>query len=248
MTFLLDTRDKLCDFDRTCMTACRSASVVIQDLPALRLLFDRLILENFQPRELWRQMALAYDIKVGYIQSVYELQTIAGLENRDWVTRQEPDKWINPLTNPKGLNISLARARAAFALVARIRAIWDKLFLFIAYKYDPECFRRMERSRRSHRKIFFNVFSKGIGPFTEDNLYKYKESIESLESSYRTPELHGFGAIRLWAFEPVGSWPVKGSVELIAHWNTLNEAIRLLFSAESTSACSIDEEEVWVSW
>ena len=248
MTFVLDTQEKLAAFDRTCMIASRSASVVVQDLPALRLLYNRLTREKLQPRELWGQIALAYDIKIGFIQSVYELQTIAGLENRDWVPRQEPDKWINPLTDPKALNISLARARAAFALVARIRAIWDKFFLFIAYRYDPKCFRRIERSRRSRRTAFFNAFSKGIGPFTADHLHRYKESIESLESSYRTPELHGYGAIRLWAFEPVGSWPVKASSELIGHWSTLNEAIGLLFASESTSAISIDKEEVWVSW
>jgi hypothetical protein len=248
VTFPLDTREKLAAFDRTCMMAGRSASVLVQDLPALRLLYDRLTKEGLPPRKLWWQIALAYDIKIGFILSVYELQTIAGLENQYWVPRREPDKWIDPLSDPKALNICLSRSRAAFALIARVRAIWDKLFLLIGYQYDPERFLRIERSRRSRRTVFFNAFLGGIGPFTAGHLSRYKESIESLELGYRTPELHGHGAIRLWAFEPVGPWPVEASSALIGHWSILNEAIALVFAADSTSATSYDQEEIWISW
>lgn len=248
MAFVLDTLSKLVAFDRNCLAAGRAANVLVQDTPALRLLYAQLEDEGVPERQFWRRVALAYEIKLGLLQSTYDLQTVAGIENEHWVARSKKRDHSNPLEDPGALNIAIKRARAAFGLVARTRALWDKLFLFVGESYSPAAFEAVIRSKKSRKRAFVDTFSGGVGPISSDEVSGYASSVERLDSGFRTPELHGHGSIRLWAFEPIGQWPVEGSSKLRGHWNAMNRAVNTVFRDVSTGTTSIDELEVWSDW
>ncbi len=76
------------------------------------------------------------------------------------------------------------------------------------------------------------------------------ETLTDLESRFRTPELHGSGSLRTWAFDPIGTWPVRESGEILRFFGVANEAAHSVFASVSTSVTSIEHEDgteqVWI--
>jgi len=246
MPFALDSRDKLVEFDRVCLAYGRKSGVLAADCPALRCLYDKLFAGNGSGADMWRRIALAYEIKLGVLQSTYDLTTLAGLENKHWVPKASGGAPLGPFQNADVFGVVLGRARAAFGLITRIRALWDKWFLYMGEEYDPKVF-AVDR-KHSPRRAFFRHFNNGVGPFTSEDVNTYKEAIDEFEQRYRTPEMHGHGSIRLWAFDPISAWPIEESSKLLGHWNILNGVVHKSFSHVSTALTSFDEHQEWESW
>jgi hypothetical protein len=246
MPFTLGSRDKLVEFDKVCLAFGRKSGVLACDSPALRCLYDKLSKGGVSDADMWRRIALAYEIKLGVLQSTYDLTTLAGLENKHWVPKASCRELLDPFSNVDMFGIFLKRARAAFGLISRIRALWDKWFLYMGETYDLKML-AVDR-KHSPRRAFFKHFNDGVGPFTSEDIDQYKKAIDELERRYRTPEMHGHGSIRLWAFNPISTWPIEESSSLLGHWNMLNGVIHKSFLDVSTALTSFDEQPGWESW
>lgn len=246
MPFALNSRDKLVAFDKVCLAYGRKSGVLVTDCPALRCLYDELSAENGSTADMWGRIALAYEIKLGVLQSTYDLTMLAGLENRHWVPKASGGLRLGPFDNADVFGIVLKRAHAAFGLITRIRALWDKWFLYMGEEYDSKVL--AANRKHSPRRAFFKHFKNGVGSFTSEDLNTYKKAIDKFEHGYRTPEMHGYGSIRLWAFDPISAWPIEESSKLLEHWNILHGVVHKSFSQVSTPLTSFDEQPEWESW
>lgn len=190
MPFALDSRDKLVEFDKVCLAYGRKSGVLATDCPALRCLYDELAVGNGSGADMWRRIALAYEIKLGVLQSTYDLTMLAGLENKHWVPKASGGVPLGPFENAEVFGVVLKRAHAAFGLITRIRALWEKWFLYIGEEYDSKILAAYRR--RSPRRAFFKHFKNGVGPFTSEDLNTYKEALDEFEQRYRTPEMQAW--------------------------------------------------------
>lgn len=104
------------------------------------------------------------------------------------------------------------------AFVLRYRALWDKLMGLLVMVFVPsryEEFRRSKSRRRSFRKLSSEVT--GLPKIVVDQL---EAILEGFDNKFRTPEIHGTGALRKWSFQ-MESMANNPSVELIGYWNVL---------------------------
>lgn len=249
MSFPLKTRSELANFDRLCLSYGQRHKFMVCDLPALRLLLDELMKQDEDERHLWRLMALAYEIKIGLVQSHYDLAVIAGLENKYWVPAHTNIARGDPLGDQSLFEVAFRRARSAFGLIMRIRALWDKSLHYIGLRYIPDDYNEELRSKKgSPRKAILNLAKDGIGPLTRAELDQIEKDIAALEESFRTPEAHGYGSIRTWAFDPISSWPVRESAQLMAHWNLLHQTIGRIFKKASTNITSFGDPYTKEDW
>ena len=241
MPFKLSTRESLCEFDQLCLDYGTAYNFMVTDLPALRLLFDALNHMKLAERIKWHLIALAYDLKINLVHSYFDIAEIAGLENEYWVGVIKNDNPKGYLTPIRRFGVAMMRARAAFDLIMRTRAIWDKLFRYIGQLYAPELYSAALRKHKdSPRKALFSISERnGLGPLSSDDITQIKKDIQHLEEIHRTPEAHGYGSIRLWAYEPFANWPIKESGEIIGHWNLLHSTIAKVFAEASTSNSSL---------
>lgn len=214
--------------------------MLTQDCPALRLLHDRLTEANISGAELSRRIALAFEIKLGFLHTHYDLAVLAGIENKHLV---QDDRRANyrPLDNVDSFGVALRRARAAFALITRIRSLWDKAFLYVALTQEGDETVRQLQNQRSKRKFFFSHFATGFGAVTSDVLSRAKDELDRLEQDFRTPELHGFGNIRGWVFDTPADWDTEHSGAIFGHWSVLSNFLHLLFQNCSSSRSSLDD-------
>ena len=215
--------------------------MLTQDCPALRLLHDRLTEDGIGGPELSRRIALALEIKLGFLHTHYDLAELAGIENQHLVPDDRRTKY-RPLDHVDSFGVALRRARAAFALITRIRSLWDKAFLYVALTQEGDTTVRQLQNQRSKRKFFFSHFASGFGAVTSDVLSRAKDELDHLEQDFRTPELHGFGNICQWVFDTPADWDVQHSGAIIAHWNVLSDFLHRLFRDCSTSRSSFDHE------
>jgi hypothetical protein len=241
MPFEFTDRAQLAAFDKHCIRYGRRVNMLTQDCPALRLLHDQLTATGIVGRELSRRIALALEIKLGFLHTHYELAELAGLENRYLVPAKRRARY-RPLVDEGSFGVALRRSRAAFALITRIRSLWDKSFLYIALTYEGDATIRQLQNQRSKRKFFFRHFAAGFGPVTAAALTSASDALDSLERDFRTPELHGFGSIRSWVFDTPADWHTQHSGAIIGHWNVLARFLHQVFADCSTSRTSFDHE------
>jgi hypothetical protein len=93
---------------------------------------------------------------------------------------------------------------------------------------------RQISNAKSKRKFFFRRFATGTGLLSSEDIEKIRHNLDQLESTFRTPELHGFGSIRTWAFAVQVEWPVNDVSNLMGHWNVMNHYQSMIFSDVST--------------
>jgi len=241
MEFDFSNRTQLEVFDDHCIQYGRRYRMLTQDCPALRLLHDRLTEAGIGGSELSRRIALALEIKLGFVHTHYNLAELAGIENQHLVPDDRRAKY-RPLDDIDSLGVALRRARAAFALITRIRSLWDKAFLYVALTQEGDATVRQLQNQRSKRKFFFSHFAAGFGAVTSDVLSRAKDELDRLEQDFRTPELHGFGNIRQWVFDTPADWDTQHSGAIIGHWNVLSNFLHLLFQDCSSSRSSFDHE------
>jgi hypothetical protein len=234
-------RSQLEDFDELCIQYGRHVNVLTQDCPALRLLYDRLRETGIEGQEFTRRLALAFEIKVGFAHTHYDLTTVAGLENQHIVPRDRRESY-RPLANVGSFTVALSRSRAAFAMITRIRSLWDKAFLYVAMTHDGDAAVRQLQAARSKRRYFFSRFGDGFGAVSAQMIVEAKDDLTTLESQFRTPELHGFGNIRTWVFDTPADWPVPHTSALMRHWNSLSHFLHGVFSDCQTPRTSFDQD------
>lgn len=241
MQFDFTNREHLEAFDDHCISYGRLVGILTMDFPALRLLYDKLSEAGIEGLPLSRRIALAFEIKIGLMHTCYDLHVLAGIENEHLVPVEKRIKY-RPLDDTTSFAVALRRARAAFALVTRIRSLWDKSFLYVALTEEGDETVRRLQNQRSKRKFFFSHFAKGFGAVTPDMLYEVNDDLERLEQEFRTPELHGFGNIRTWVFDSPEDWDTRHSGAIMGHWNTLSTFLQRLFHDCSTHRTSLDSE------
>jgi hypothetical protein len=225
--------------DLLCLDYGRNSNFMVMDCPNLVLLSKNLSQEINNKDVVERLLSLAWEIKIGFIHSIFEMSTLAGIEN-EYIVEKESKKHFLPFEDIKSFSIANRRARAAFALTARIRSLYDKLFLYICLIEGGNDLVKKLQSQKSKRKFFFRHFSDGVAGISRTHLESVSEDINFLESNHRTPELHGFGTIRSWAYraeDKIGS----ESHQLMGHWNILNRFIHQVFVDSATNITSIAE-------
>ena len=225
------TRDDFERFDDLCIEYGRRVGILVTDCPALRLLYDKLTSE---PQDIIRTLLpLAFDIKLASIHTFYDISTVAGIENRHLVPPEARARF-RPLKDVDSFVIAFRRYRAAFGLTTRIRSIWDKIFIYIGIEAEGLDFLRQIQNAKSKRKFFLRRFGAGTGVLRSEDVEKIRDNLDRLESTFRTPELHGFGSIRTWAFATQEEWPVNEVTSLMGHWNVMNQYKSLIFRNVST--------------
>lgn len=213
--------------------------ILTSDCPALRILYDHLVNIGITGPELSRRIALALEMKLGFLHTYYDLTELAGLENKYLVPDEHRINYL-PLLNIDSFAIALRRSRAAFALITRIRSLWDKTFLYVALTTEGDAIVRRLQNQRSKRKFFFSHYANGFGAVTSDIITKARQDLDSLEQDFRTPELHGFGNIRSWVFDTPQDWHTQHSGKIMGHWNILSNFLHCIFSDYSTPRTSFD--------
>lgn len=201
----------------------------IPDVPALRLLLSKLLSEGRPEADVRRLTYLAFEIKIAHINTHYHVNELAGFENA-YLVDAEARASYRPFEDDRSFSLALSRSRAAFAMILRVRALWDKLFIYCTLRFDGDRALHMLQSRRSKRKFFFSKYSAGIGPLPSDELLRARESIESLERSFRSPEVHGFGVIQRWAFKTPKTWPEGHTGPILGHWNDMSHFLHAVFN------------------
>lgn len=200
----------------------------ISDSPALRLLLIKLLSEGCPEETVRRLMYVAFEIKIAHINTYYHVLELAGFENAHLVDAETRASY-KPFEDDRSFSLALSRSRAAFGMILRVRALWDKLFIYCTLRFDSDDALRMLQSRRSKRKFFFSRYSAGIGPVSSDELVRARESVGSLERSFRSPEAHGFGVIHPWAFRTPERWPEGHTGPILGHWNDMSHFLHLVF-------------------
>lgn len=239
MSFDYLNRIQLEAFDDQCIQYGKRYNVLIRDCPALRILHDRLKESGITGADLSRRIALALEIKLGFIHTHYDLGNLAGLENQHLVP-DEARRNYRPYEDVRSFSIALSRSRSAFALITRIRSLWDKAFIYVALVTEGDALVQQLQSQRSKRRFFFAHFANGFGCVTPEMLISARETLTRLEQDFRTPELHGFGNIRGWAFDSPSDWYAQHSGEIIGHWSVLSEFLFAIFADSSTHRSSFD--------
>lgn len=239
MPFDFLNRAQLEAFDSQCIQYGKSHHLLIQDCPALRLLYDLGKASGISDDDLSRRIALALEIKLGFIHTHYDLSSLAGLENKYLV----PDiarKNYRPYENVQSFSIALRRSRSAFSLIARIRSVWDKTFLYVAMATEGADLVRRLQGQRSKRRFFFMHFAAGFESVTPEMVALASNALTKFEQDFRTPELHGFGNIRGWVFDSPSDWFSQHSSDLMEHWAVLSEFLFAVFTKTSTQWSSFD--------
>ena len=129
MRFDFSNRAELEAFDNHCIQYGRRFRLLTQDCPALRLLHDRLTEAGIDGIEQSRRIALALEIKLAFLHTHYNLAELAGIEN-NYLVPDDCRATYRPLEDVQSFGVALRRARAAFALITRIRSLWDKICTF----------------------------------------------------------------------------------------------------------------------
>src|SRR5687767_1000790 len=106
-------RCKLEELDDLCIQYGAHVGIPVQDCPCLRLLFDDLESDGVSADEISRRIALAFEIKLGFLQATYELQELAGLENLHLVP-EDRRRQYRPLERVDSFSIAMRRIRSAF--------------------------------------------------------------------------------------------------------------------------------------
>ncbi|MCS6328572.1 MAG: hypothetical protein H8K06_16020 [Nitrospira sp.] len=239
MAFDFLDRTQLEAFDAQCIQYGKYHHLLVQDCPALRLLYDFGKTSGVSDVELSRRIALALEIKLGFIHTHYDLSGLAGMENKYLV----PDiarMNYRPYENLQSFSIALRRSRSAFSLIARIRSVWDKTFLWVAMVTEGADLVRRLQGQRSKRRFFFTHFAAGFDDVTPEMVALASDALTKFEQDFRTPELHGFGNIRGWAFDSPSDWLSQHSSDLMGHWAVLSEFLFAVFAKSSTQWSSFD--------
>ncbi len=111
--------DQLARFDELFLDYGVRMRILVEDCPALRLLFRNMSQLGLDPQQLERRLALAFEIKLVLLHVYYELAEVAGLENRHMVNEEDRRRY-RPLESIESFGAAIRRARAAFALATRI--------------------------------------------------------------------------------------------------------------------------------
>lgn len=239
MPFSYTDRSALVAFDESCIAYGKRVGILTQDCPALRLLYDAFSASELPERELSRRIALAFEIKLAFLHTHYDLSELAGIENKHFVPEDRRRQYM-PLEDVDSFALALRRSRTAFALVTRIRALWDKLFLYVVMTTEADAVIRQLGAAKSKRRFFFSRYADGVGEISAELIKNAKQDLESLESSYRTPELHGYGAIRGWVFDTPDDWVTPHISEIMAHWNMVSNFTHEVFKKFKTKRTSLD--------
>jgi hypothetical protein len=239
MIFDFSNRSQLESFDSHCIAYGKHVRILAQDCPALRLLYDRLIEAGIDGEDLTRRIALAFEIKLGFLHTHFDLTDLAGLENQYLVPKDRRSKYT-PLVDVPSFAVALRQSRSAFALIARIRSLWDKTFLYVALAEEGPATVRQLQNQRSKRRFFFSHFAKGFGSISPKMLSRANDDLARLEQDFRTPELHGFGNIRGWIFDTPADWTTRHSGAIMGHWNVLSNFLHRVFVDCSTPQTSFD--------
>jgi hypothetical protein len=234
----LDDAAALARFDSVALQWGKRTSVMVEDVPALRLLHQALLADR-EPEARRRLVALAFDIKIAYLNTSYHMYELAGSENR-YLVHDEARTRFRPLEDVQSFGVALLRSRAAFGLVSRIRALWDKLFLYVTLRFDGDAGVRRLQARRSRRKHFFSEYGRGIGEISVNTMSVALADINVLEKDYRSPELHGFGVVPPWVFESPPTWPYGHTSPILRHWDVMRTFLQSAFAEADGKQCSLD--------
>lgn len=112
--------------------------------------------------------------------------------------------------------------RFSSAFILRYRALWDKIIGFLILVYAPKHYDTYRRAK-SRRKRFLSLAS-DISEIGAANAAAICENLERFDQTFRTPEMHGTGALRKWSFL-MESMDKNPQIELIGFWNYMNQTI-----------------------
>jgi DNA phosphorothioation-dependent restriction protein DptG len=183
-------------------------------------------------------MPLTYDIKLATMQTFYDLQMVLGIQNK--LVAADIRERFSPLSDGESFATAFRQYRSAFGLIARVRSIWDKLFMYVGISVHGIDFLHETRNAKSKRRHFFRRFAAGIGSLSKEDVEKIRSSLDELENAFRTPELHGFGSLRQWAFSRRGDWDQHEIFAITGHWQTMHHYQSVIFGDVSTNQNSFD--------
>jgi hypothetical protein len=109
--------------------------------------------------------------------------------------------------------------------VLRYRALWDKIMGLLILVYAPERYDNYRRAK-SRRKSFLSL-SRTIPQIGSDAANAICQNLERFDKTFRTPEMHGTGALRKWSFL-MESMDKNPMADMIGFWNYAVETIAYL--------------------
>lgn len=239
MNFSYTNRVMLEQFDASCIQYGKSVRILTVDCPALRLLYDALAAKSFSEQEVSRRIALAMEIKLSLLHTYYDLATLAGIENENIVPELKRVAYI-PLEDHVSFALALRRSRTAFALVTRIRSLWDKLFIYVVMTNESDDILHSLDNAKSKRRFFFKRYKCGVANLLPEEIHEANNDIKTLDEKYRTPELHGYGSIRGWVFDTPAEWGTPYLSGNMAHWNMVSKFAWKIFEEVSSKKSSFD--------
>ncbi len=106
--------------------------------------------------------------------------------------------------------------------VFRYRALWDKIMGLLILVFVPNEYASFFGSKKK-LKAFKKIAIK-IPEIDESFITQVSKSLDEFSEKFRTPEVHGTGSLRKWAFLVEDS-PTNPEIELLYYSNFLNETM-----------------------
>jgi hypothetical protein len=165
------------------------------------------------------------DIQINFLYLHVDSVTSGGYSNvinREYAIRTNSGSEL-PLNEAIATLIKIHHADTAFCL--RYRAIWDKIMGLCFLLYCPEKYEQYNKAK-SKIKFFTNNLSNNSDVKNLINNYAIVGSLQDFlrefEEGIRTPEIHGTGVLRKYAFNID---PEKRINFGMSYWNPLNEVV-----------------------
>ena len=105
--------------------------------------------------------------------------------------------------------------------IIRYRSIWDKLMGLIVLLKDPNNYEIYRRAKSRKAKFVQLMNGKDLNGIKINNI---KNNLEKFDNTFRTPEVHGTGAIRKWILNPkkyIDFNDFNSPIILAEYWNEL---------------------------
>jgi hypothetical protein len=135
---------------------------------------------------------------------------------------KEQDNLNDLYSSQMNFNAKMDMHRFNNSFILRYRAIWDKIMGVIILVYDPSSYDSFLKSK-SRRTKFARIAEK-IKKIPTDFIELVTQRLESFENTFRTPEAHGTGRLRIYSFL-VKEAPSNPEIELYGYHNFLVEVI-----------------------
>jgi hypothetical protein len=182
-------------------------------------------LNNFYPESASRIFTAVVDIQINFVYLCIDNGVSGGYSNvvnHEFALRSNSNEVLH-LDETIDSLLKIHHADSAFCL--RYRAIWDKLMGLCFLLYCPE---KYEAYIGAKSKIGFFTKHLAEHPQVKKLINNYlivgslEDFLRKFEDNFRTPEIHGTGRLRKYAFNVD---PEQRMVLSTNYWNALNEVV-----------------------